>query len=217
MNRQAQSAVGVPKSWQPRIPFRRGPRFRQSRAVRLAHLRLRDFRNYARLDTDFSPGFHVLLGGNAQSKTNILEAITDRNLLSGRSAVQGALVFHRIHLLMVLRLLRRRSEPLLGVCRTDPTPHGFSTGRTCRAGFPGNTGSAGATSGHTPSAGRRRHFLCGRPGAVSRSGRSRNQASDPRRRTARRSTSRGRAASGALSLKTSSNLFCKICVLLAAR
>jgi DNA replication and repair protein RecF len=38
-------------------------------------LRLRDFRNYARLDADFAPGFHLLLGDNAQGKTNILEAI----------------------------------------------------------------------------------------------------------------------------------------------
>src|SRR4051812_29143760 len=43
--------------------------------MHLAHLRLRDFRNYARLDVDFAPGFHVLLGNNAQGKTNILEAI----------------------------------------------------------------------------------------------------------------------------------------------
>src|SRR5436190_19859824 len=43
--------------------------------MHLAHLRLRDFRNYARLDVDFTPGFHVLLGDNAQGKTNILEAI----------------------------------------------------------------------------------------------------------------------------------------------
>jgi len=43
--------------------------------VHLAHLRLRDFRNYPRLDADFSPGFHLLLGDNAQGKTNILEAI----------------------------------------------------------------------------------------------------------------------------------------------
>ena len=43
--------------------------------VHLAHLRLRDFRNYARLDVDFGPGFHLLLGPNAQGKTNILEAI----------------------------------------------------------------------------------------------------------------------------------------------
>jgi len=43
--------------------------------MHLAHLRLRDFRNYGRLDADFSPGFHVLLGDNAQGKTNVLEAI----------------------------------------------------------------------------------------------------------------------------------------------
>ncbi|TAK97815.1 MAG: DNA replication/repair protein RecF [Verrucomicrobia bacterium] len=43
--------------------------------MHLAHLRLRDFRNYARLNADFAPGFHLLLGDNAQGKTNILEAI----------------------------------------------------------------------------------------------------------------------------------------------
>jgi DNA replication and repair protein RecF len=43
--------------------------------MHLAHLRLRDFRNYTRLDVDFSPGFHLLLGDNAQGKTNILEAL----------------------------------------------------------------------------------------------------------------------------------------------
>jgi DNA replication and repair protein RecF len=43
--------------------------------VHLAHLRLRDFRNYARLNADFLPGFHLLLGDNAQGKTNILEAV----------------------------------------------------------------------------------------------------------------------------------------------
>ena len=43
--------------------------------MHLAHLRLRDFRNYGRLDVDFAPGFHLLLGNNAQGKTNILEAI----------------------------------------------------------------------------------------------------------------------------------------------
>ena len=43
--------------------------------MHLAHLRLRDFRNYARCDVDFAPGFHVLLGDNGQGKTNILEAI----------------------------------------------------------------------------------------------------------------------------------------------
>ena len=43
--------------------------------MHLAHLRLRDFRNYPRLDADFAPGFHLLLGDNAQGKTNILEAV----------------------------------------------------------------------------------------------------------------------------------------------
>jgi DNA replication and repair protein RecF len=43
--------------------------------VHLAHLRLRDFRNYARLDVAFTPGFHLLLGDNAQGKTTVLEAI----------------------------------------------------------------------------------------------------------------------------------------------
>jgi DNA replication and repair protein RecF len=43
--------------------------------VHLVHLRLRDFRNYTRLDADFASGFHLLLGDNAQGKTNILEAI----------------------------------------------------------------------------------------------------------------------------------------------
>jgi DNA replication and repair protein RecF len=43
--------------------------------VQLSQLRLRDFRNYARLDVQFEPGFHLLLGNNAQGKTNILEAI----------------------------------------------------------------------------------------------------------------------------------------------
>src|SRR5437870_10972988 len=43
--------------------------------MHLAQLRLRDFRNYPRLDVDFSAGFHLLLGDNAQGKTNVLEAI----------------------------------------------------------------------------------------------------------------------------------------------
>src|SRR6478609_9120559 len=43
--------------------------------MHLAHLKIRDFRNYGRLDIEFAPGFHLLLGDNAQGKTNILEAI----------------------------------------------------------------------------------------------------------------------------------------------
>jgi len=56
----------------------------------LAHLRLRDFRNYARLDVDFAPGFHLLLGDNAQGKTNILEAIYLMATLRSFRGVGGA-------------------------------------------------------------------------------------------------------------------------------
>jgi DNA replication and repair protein RecF len=58
--------------------------------VHLAHLRLRDFRNYARLDADFLPGFHLLLGDNAQGKTNILEAIYLMATLRSFRGVGGA-------------------------------------------------------------------------------------------------------------------------------
>jgi DNA replication and repair protein RecF len=58
--------------------------------VHLAHLRLRDFRNYPRLDADFSPGFHLLLGDNAQGKTNILEAIYLMATLRSFRGVGGA-------------------------------------------------------------------------------------------------------------------------------
>ncbi len=58
--------------------------------MHLAHLRLRDFRNYARLDADFAPGFHLLLGGNAQGKTNVLEAIYLLATLRSFRGVGGA-------------------------------------------------------------------------------------------------------------------------------
>lgn len=58
--------------------------------VHLAHLRLRDFRNYTRLDADFAPGFHVLLGDNAQGKTNVLEAIYLLATLRSFRGVGGA-------------------------------------------------------------------------------------------------------------------------------
>jgi DNA replication and repair protein RecF len=65
--------------------------------VHLARLRLRDFRNYARLDVEFGPGFHLLLGDNAQGKTNILEAVylmatlrSFRGVGSGQMVRQGA-------------------------------------------------------------------------------------------------------------------------------
>ena len=58
--------------------------------MHLAHLRLRDFRNYARCDVDFGPGFHVLLGDNGQGKTNVLEAIYLLATLRSFRGVGGA-------------------------------------------------------------------------------------------------------------------------------
>src|SRR5579864_4611635 len=58
--------------------------------VHLAQLKLRDFRNYGRLDTEFAPGFHVLLGDNAQGKTNILEAVYLMATLRSFRGVGGA-------------------------------------------------------------------------------------------------------------------------------
>jgi DNA replication and repair protein RecF len=68
------SLSNFPKTAFPKI-LAAFPHAEHAGRVHLAHLRLRDFRNYPRLDADFSPGFHLLLGDNAQGKTNILEAV----------------------------------------------------------------------------------------------------------------------------------------------
>lgn len=58
----------------------------QSFSVYLAHLSLTNFRNYSRLELDLPEGITLLQGGNAQGKTNFLEAIaylsTARSLLA---------------------------------------------------------------------------------------------------------------------------------------
>ena len=43
--------------------------------MNLNNLKLRDFRNYETLDLDFEPGVNLIVGNNAQGKTNLLEAI----------------------------------------------------------------------------------------------------------------------------------------------
>lgn len=44
--------------------------------MRLDHLNLRGFRNYTEFSADFVPGVNLILGDNAQGKTNLLEAIS---------------------------------------------------------------------------------------------------------------------------------------------
>lgn len=58
--------------------------------MHLSRLRLRDFRNYARLDVEFGPGFQLLIGDNAQGKTNVLEAIYLLATLRSFRGVGGA-------------------------------------------------------------------------------------------------------------------------------
>ena len=46
-----------------------------------AHLHLHQFRNYAELDINFSPGINLIFGANGQGKSNILEAVCYLGLL----------------------------------------------------------------------------------------------------------------------------------------
>ena len=51
--------------------------------MNLTKLQLRDFRNYENLDLSFAPGVNLIVGDNAQGKTNMLEALSFAG--SGRS------------------------------------------------------------------------------------------------------------------------------------
>ena len=43
--------------------------------MNLTKIALRDFRNYRELTLDFEPGVNLIVGDNAQGKTNLLEAV----------------------------------------------------------------------------------------------------------------------------------------------
>ncbi len=54
----------------------------------LTHLSLTNFRSFARLDSDVSPGVNLIVGNNAQGKTTLLEAIYYLSTLTSFQASQ---------------------------------------------------------------------------------------------------------------------------------
>lgn len=54
--------------------------------MQVGDLRLEDFRNYEREQVDFAPGLNLVVGRNAQGKTNLLEAV---HCLSGLGSPRG--------------------------------------------------------------------------------------------------------------------------------
>lgn len=53
-------------------------------------MRLTDFRNYAEATVDFGPGFNLVVGGNAQGKTSLLEAVYCLSSLGSHRASSSA-------------------------------------------------------------------------------------------------------------------------------
>ena len=60
--------------------------------MQLNNLKLRGFRNYTELDADFVPGVNLILGDNAQGKTNLLEAISYLGSGRKRNCCSSALI-----------------------------------------------------------------------------------------------------------------------------
>jgi DNA replication and repair protein RecF len=95
--------------------------------MRLIHLSLHNFRNYVRLDLDLLPGVTLLLGDNAQGKTNLLEAIyylattrsphagADREVINWLATEQEPLPYTRL----VGRVTRGAGEQTIEITLTQ--------------------------------------------------------------------------------------------------
>jgi DNA replication and repair protein RecF len=100
--------------------------------MRLTHLSLHNFRNYVRLDLDLSPGITILLGDNAQGKTNLLESVyylatsrsphagADRELVNWLAVDQEPLPYTRL----VARVARGASELAIEITLTQQANNG---------------------------------------------------------------------------------------------
>lgn len=100
--------------------------------MRLTHLSLFNFRNYVRLELDLPPGVTILLGDNAQGKTNLLEAVyylatsrspyagADREIVNWLSAEQEPLPYARL----VGRVARADTTVLLEIIISQQSENG---------------------------------------------------------------------------------------------
>jgi DNA replication and repair protein RecF len=100
--------------------------------MRLTHLSLHNFRNYVRLDLDLPEGVTLLVGDNAQGKTNLLEAVyylattrsphagADRELVNWLATEQEPLPYARL----VGRVARSASEIGIEVTLTQRANNG---------------------------------------------------------------------------------------------
>jgi DNA replication and repair protein RecF len=64
--------------------------------LRVDRLRLEDFRNYRAAAVDLAPGLNLVLGDNAQGKTNLLEAVYWLSGLGSPRSIDGAVVREEI-------------------------------------------------------------------------------------------------------------------------
>jgi DNA replication and repair protein RecF len=100
--------------------------------MRLTHLSLHNVRNYVRLDLDLPPGVTVLLGDNAQGKTNLLEAVyylatsrsphagADRELVNWLAIEQEPLPYARL----VGQVARAESDVTIEITLTQQANNG---------------------------------------------------------------------------------------------
>ncbi|MGC9335460.1 MAG: AAA family ATPase, partial [Anaerolineae bacterium] len=100
--------------------------------MRLNHLTLHNFRNYVRLDLDLAPGITMLVGDNAQGKTNLLEAVyylatsrsphasTDREVVNWLAAEDEPLPYTRL----VGRVPRGSSNQAIEITLTQQAENG---------------------------------------------------------------------------------------------
>ena len=71
--------------------------------MKIENLKLKNFRNYSDLDIQFNDRLNIIIGNNAQGKTNILEAIyflsiTKSNLLvNDKNCIKKRYIIYKIN------------------------------------------------------------------------------------------------------------------------